>query len=241
MILRLFIHLLWAVACLAPVELTAQNENDRPITLRLLAFQPEQKVEEVFIHDPSAPADAAPLAGEIKAFLNHQTVTLKGPARKLVFTRDADRDSITRKGSLIAEVKLPENARTLLLLFLPDKGGANASSRIMILDESPGAFPFGSYLVTNQSERAVRLRLEHENFRFEPAQLGLIEKPPALENDRLAMRAFEHNNNKWNPIAVGRWPHPGDNRILLVFHPNPETGVLNVRMFEDARDNHRRK
>src|SRR5690606_10539659 len=129
---RLFTLLLAGAACLAPACLSAQERAASRVTLRLLSFGNDQKVKEAFIHDPAAPPDTAPFKAEIKSFLNHQAITVTSFSQKLVITRDADRGSMTAKGPLIAEVTLPKNARSVLLLFLPGKTDDKASSQVMV-------------------------------------------------------------------------------------------------------------
>lgn len=234
MIRRIFTLLLAGAACLVPATLSAQEKTAARVTLRLLAFSNDQKVEEAFIHDPAAPPDTTPFTAGIKSYLNHQSVTVTSFSQKLVITRDADRSSMTSKGPLIAEVTLPRNARSVLLLFLPGKTDDKASSQVMAIDDSIGAFPPGSYLVTNLSPHPVRIQLEKKVFSFKPGQRSLIEDPPVRANNHSGMRSFAQVNNEWLPIGTGLWPHPGKARSLLVLYPNPETGMVNLRAFGDT-------
>lgn len=220
--------------CLAP-PLSAQGAaGGGKVTLRLLAFDTSLRIDEVFIHDPAAQPEASSTPSEIKGYLNHQSVTVPCSGRKLVFTRERERESMTKPGALIGEATLPAKTRSALLLFLPGKPGDQAASQIMAIDDSVSAFPAGSYFVTNLSPNPVRIELEKKPFEFKPADARLIKDPPVRANKHSGMRAFAYSDSQWRPIASGMWPHPGKARSLLVLYPNPRNGAVNLRAFGDV-------
>ena len=102
MILRK-ISLLAAFACSV---LFVNAEDGVRAELRMLSFSPDLGLGDAFAQDPASP-DAASVPAPIKNYLNHEYSTVILAGRKVVFTKKADRASLTREGELIGEVSLP--------------------------------------------------------------------------------------------------------------------------------------
>ena len=228
-------HLLTAaLAGLSFVALPALQAASQ-FEIRLLAFDPELQTEEAFAHDPAGDENAAPVATPIKGFLNHEFFTVPLAGRKIVFTANKNRTSLKNPEDLIAEVTLPANVTSALLLFLPPNPGAKAKSQIMVIDDSRRAFPPGSFHMTNLSPVPIRLMLEQKTFEFAPGKTTLIQDIPTRENSMTGMRAWALKDKQWKPVATSLWPHPGDRRSVIVAFQDPESGYIHFRAFDDVR------
>lgn len=76
--------------------------------------------------------------------------------------------------------------------------------------------------------------LEQKEYDFKPGGTVLIKDPPVREGNQIGMRTFVFKNNEWEPIATSLWPHPGQNRSVLVLFQNPTSGDVQLRAFDDS-------
>ena len=231
-----------ALACLTALglPLAAGAPTSVRAELRLLAFQPDQAVDEAFAHDPTAPppaANAAPAVGvkvPVKSYLNHEFSTVVLTGRRLVLTTHPERDSLTRADELLGEATLPEGVRSAILLCLPAAPGDKARFTILVIDDSKRAFPAGTFRVTNLSSQPVRIVLEDKTYQFKPGEIQLITDPPVRAGNQSGMKAFALHDDVWQRIGSGIWPHPGKNRVVQVLFANPATGQVQLRAYDDV-------
>ena len=222
-----------AISAAALLPLAAQDKAPARLELRPLAFHSTLAVQEAYAHDPAAPANTAAIKTPIKTYLNHEFATVFLTGRKIVFTTKPDRESIKRPGELIGEATLPDDLRSGILLFLPAKPGETSSCRILPINDSKGAFPAGSFRVSNLSPQPVRIVLEEKNHDFKPGATGFITDPPVREGNQSGMKAFAFTDNTWQRIASGVWPHPGTNRVLQILYFDAAAGHVQLRAFDD--------
>jgi hypothetical protein len=204
------------------------------VELRLLVFHSSDARDEVFAHDPAAPEEVAAVKTPLRSYLNHQFATVMLTGRKVVFTKEPDRAALTRPESLLAELDLPADLRSAILLFLPEKAGAKQPFRVLVIDDSKRAFPAGSFRVSNLSPQPVRIVLESKTYEFKPGATQFIEDPPVRDGNQSGMKAFAFHNGNWQRIASGIWPHPGRGRAVQVLFVHPATGMVQLRAFDDV-------
>jgi hypothetical protein len=220
-------------ALLAALPAAGQAPAAAPLELRLLAFNSTLGLDSAHAHDPATPG-APSAALPVKTYLNHEFSTLAPGGRRLAFTAKPDPGSLTRDGELLGEVTLAEGTRSAILLFLPTPPGGKSRFKILAVDDSPKAFPAGSFKVYNLSPEAVRIQLETRNFDFKPGAHALIADPPVGDNHHSAMRAFAFHNKQWQRVATGLWPPPGEARVLQILFLHPQTGQVQLRGFDDV-------
>ncbi len=224
------LSLLARVAGLLPLSASAGIRAE----VRLLAFQTDAATDDVYAHDPDAPAETPATKTPLKTYLNHEfsTVTLSG--RRIVFTTKPERSSLTNEADLLGAVTMPEGVTSAILLFLPPKPGSTTGHQILPIDDSKRAFPAGSFRVLNLSPLAVRIVLEGKNFDFKAGETSLISDPPVRDGNQSGMKAFAYRDNAWIRIGSGIWPHPGKNRAVQVLFFNPATDQVQLRAFDDV-------
>lgn len=229
-------HLRFLSALFLSASLAVASAQEKPVAaaveIRMLAFGPEQQRTEAYAQDPLAKEGAASVAAPIKTYLNHQFATIQLSSRKLAFTTKPDRASLTRDGETIATVTLPEKVNSAILVFLPGKD--KGTSRIMAIDDSKGAFPAGSFHVSNLSAVPVRLMLEQKTYELPGGSVTVIQDPPVREGQMSGMRAFAQQGGNWNPVATGLWPHPGRSRGVKIIYQDPATGQIQLSAFDDV-------
>lgn len=200
----------------------------------MLAFDRSMAMGDIYAQDPAAPPAAASTKTPVRNALNHEFTTLQLTGSKIVFTKKADRESMTREGELVAEVSLPEGVKSAILLLLPASKDSKALSRIMPINDSKRVFPAGSYYATNLSPLKVRMVLEEKNFDFSPAQTLLIANPPMREDYQIGMRTYAFKDNEWLQMASSIWSAPGKRRSVLILYPDAATGYVQLRAFDDV-------
>ena len=224
---------LWlASACLLSAQSAAPEPT--PLRLRLLAFQPSQATDEVFLHDPAATEPANGVQLPLKSYLNHESVPAILKSRKLVLTKAADPASLKNPEQWIAEATLPEGLRSAVLLCLPEAAGAKTPFRVLVVNDSKKAFPAGSFRVTNLSPSQVRIELEKRPWVIQPGATKLITDPPVRDGNLCGMRAYVLENQNWHRIASGIWPHPGKGRVIQLLYYHPVAKRVQLRAFDDV-------
>jgi hypothetical protein len=200
------------------------------ISIRLLAFQTNDAIGEVYVHDPAAEKDAPPVKTRIKSYLNHEfsVISLKG--RNLLITTGSAPDSES-----LGSFAVPADSRSLMLLFLPTGNGNGERFRILPIDDSPEKFPSGSFRVLNFSDVPVRLMLEKKGYEIASGKSELITDPPARTGNLTGMNAYVLlQEDEWKRIGSGVWPLPGQNRVLQILFREPNSGIVQLRAFDDV-------
>ena len=216
------------------LPLAARGNPPTRTEIRLLAFQPDLASDEVYAHDPAAPAETAAVHTPIKSYLNHEFATVMLTGNRIVFTTSPERASLARAGELLGETTLPEGVRSAILLFLPAKPNGKGRCQILPIDDSKRAFPAGSFRVSNLSPQPVRIMLEEKTYDFKPGEIQLITDPPVRAGNQSGMKAFAFHDQIWQRIGSGIWPAPGANRVVQVLFCNPATGQVQLRAFDDV-------
>lgn len=212
----------------------AQAPQAQAIEIRLLAFRTEMRSDEVFAQDPEAGDKAVAVNTPLRSYLNHQFTTLMLSGRKVVFTKQPDRASLGRPDAVLGEWQVPDGLRSAILLFLPEKNGDKHPCHILTIDDSKRAFPAGTFRVSNLSPQPVRIELEHQTYQFKPGDTDFITDPPVRDGNLSGMKAFAFQNNVWQRIGSGIWPHPGPNRVLQILYFDDNAGHVRLRAYDDV-------
>ncbi|MBN8456330.1 MAG: hypothetical protein J0M04_00595 [Verrucomicrobia bacterium] len=168
-------------------------------------------------------------AGKIhpKTFLNHEFDTLPLTTGKLEFSSDTD------PASRIGACDLPAGIKSVILVFVPEVPGKPAC-KVIAVDDSPKAFPYGSVNILNLTSLPVRIELEKKSFDFKAGEIRVIPNPPAGPNGASAMKAARKIDGKWENFSSGAWPHPGPKRVLQILTEDPASKQTEVRGIRDV-------
>ena len=213
--------------------LMTPSQAQQEIRVRAISFKPGFPVE-LRAHEADGSASAGMI--EVKSFLNDETNLLKfkgsGP---LVFTVRSTPVSATDVNQILGKVEIPSGSKSWILLFLPVTAEAgNFQSRVMAIDDSPAAFPAGSFKVANFATLPVKIELEQETFEFAAGEVRVIAKAPFGDNQAAGMVAYCKHGEKWKLISSGSWPNPGTRRVLQFITENPVTRQIELRGIRDV-------
>lgn len=229
-------RLLCALLILSGFALNAQ-ENPAPIRIlktRSIAFQIDDPVPEVFAHSLTAKPDAPGLPVNVKSYLNHEVESLPMGGDRLVFTTSPDRSSLKDVDKLVAKLKVPEDFRSAVLMFLPGSGDKDAPKyRILPIEDTIRSFPRGSFNVVNISPLPLRITLENSIYDIKAGETKIIKDPPVNNRNASAMRAYHKVDGQWRNIGATSWPHPGQKRVIHVGFYNPVSKKVELRGIRD--------
>lgn len=221
------------IAC--PAHAQRSSGGQKSYKVRLLAFDSNLNLNEVYIHDPAAIDPEEPgTKAQVKTYLNHESEVISLRSPKLMIGSEASRDSLKKEGGILAEATFPKNTRQAILLILPNTEGAKTKYRVMVVNDSARAFPAGSHHITNLSPLRVKILLEKQEFDFPPGKQILIKDPPVRTNQMTGMRCFAMKDGKWMPVSTGLWPNPGRARGFKVMFINPANGLVQLRAYDDV-------
>jgi hypothetical protein len=205
------------------------------LKIRGLAFQLDSPPVDIYAHEAVPAVGSIGTKFDVKSYLNHEISILPIKGHEIIFTKSSDPASVKDTANLVAKVKLPDNFKRGIFMFLPGTAVAgDPAFRVLVIDDSMRSFPKGSLKVMNLSPLPVRIQLEKETFDFKSGETKLIEDPPVGENQSSGMRAFAFKANEWQRIGSGIWPHPGEKRVLQVLFENPVSKQVELRGIRDV-------
>ena len=80
----------------------------------------------------------------------------------------------------------------------------------------------------------MRIVLEEKTYQFKPGEVRLITDAPVRAGNQSGMKAFAFQDNSWQRIGTGIWPHPGKNRVLQILFSNPATNQVQLLAYDDV-------
>lgn len=206
----------------------------RVIKSRCITFQTDQELPPLFAHQATGSPETPGVPVTVKSYLNHEAESLALSGDEVIFTSAPDRASITLPDKLFARFKVPAQLRSAILMFLPGDGKPGSPKCLVLpIEDTTRAFPRGSLKVLNLSHFPLRIELESKPFDFKSGESRLIEDPPVGNSNSSAMRAFTFQEEQWQRIAAGSWPHPGQKRVLQVAFDNPVSRQVEMRGIRD--------
>jgi len=202
--------------------------------VRGLSFQLPAEIPEVYMHDAAAEPDTPGVRLEVKDYLNHEASAIQLKGTQIIFTKKPEGRSAKDPGEIVATLALAKPQRSIICMFVPGSGAEGAPPcRIFPIEDDTKEFPRGSLKVMNLSPLPVRIQLENQNFDFNVGEVKVITDPPVGANHSSGMQAFRMENNEWQRIAAGVWPHPGRVRVLQILFLNPASGQIELKGIRD--------
>ncbi len=209
--------------------MVSSSAADRVVKLRAVSATADFSTTEVFAHSPGSKKPGTKIAA--KGYLNHEFDPVAVEAASLVFTSQADPGGAADAKSLIAEVKIPDKAKSGILLFLPgiNKGPGSA----LLIEDDRKSFPPGSILVVNHTGFDVRLEIEGKNFDVKAGAVLAIADQPVGDGNASMVKGFIKNGASWEMFHSGRWTHPGGKRVIQTVCENTQTGRPEMKGLKD--------
>lgn len=218
-----------AIVALAAGSTISTFAADRVVKLRAVSAAGDFPSTEVFAHSPGSKKPGCKIA--VKDYLNHEFDAVTAEAGSLVFTSQAASSSAADKTSLIGEVKIPDKAKSGILLFLPGikKGPGSA----LLMEDDKKSFPAGSILVVNHTGAELRLEIEGKNFDVKPSGVLPIADQPVGDGNASMVKGFIKSGTSWEMFYSGRWTHPGGKRVIQTVCENAQTGRPEMKGLKD--------
>lgn len=233
--IRFFATSALVIAALTVPLIAQEGESVRSLKARCLSFQIDGSIPELYAHTAIAaenPTDGVPV--EVRNYLNHQIDSIPLYGSRVIFTTDPDPASVKDSKKVLAKVKVADDLRSAILMFVPGTGeDGDPPYRVLPVEDSPREFPRGSLKVMNLSPTPIRLMLEKQRYDLKPSATRVIEDPPVGDRNSSAMQAFIFRDEKWQRIGSGLWPHPGKKRVLQIAFFNPSSRNIEIRGIRD--------
>lgn len=167
----------------------------------------------------------------VKSFLNHEFDAVKLASGTLILTTKPEPASVSDKASVVANLKIPANMSSCIVLFLPGATDDTGSSEL--IDDSKAAFPPGSTLMINVTKSDVKLTLETKDFSVKAGTRLLIQNPPVGESNASAVKAFYQEGGAMTQFSSTSWPHPGTKRVIQIATEGRTSGKPELRGLKD--------
>lgn len=212
----------------------APADSQRILKIRCLSFLNEKPMPQFYAHFSAGQPETVGVPVSVKSYLNHESEQLTVAGNEIVFSTEASRASLKAEDKVVGRMKVPANLRSAILMFLPS-GGSEAAPKcqVMVIDDSVRAFPRGSLNIINLSHHPLRIELEKKPFDFKSGEMRLIENPPVGEGNASTMTAFTFQENQWQRIGAGTWPHPGNKRVIQVAFDSVQSRQVEMRGIRD--------
>lgn len=215
-------HILTASIAIAAA--VSSSAADRVVKLRAVSATEDFPTTEVFAHSPGSKKPGTKITA--KGYLNHEFDPVAVEASSLVFTAGA-----ADAAAPIAEVKIPDKAKSGILVFLPGikKGPGSA----LLIEDDRKSFPPGSILVVNHTGFELRLEIEGKNFDVKAGGVLSIADQPVGDGNASMVKGFIKNGASWEMFHSGRWTHPGGKRVIQTVCENAQTGRPEMKGLKD--------
>lgn len=130
---------------------------------------------------------------------------------------------LTNSGELAARVKIPPDAGSVRIILVRDpKPGASPPYRAVVLNATPGSFPWGSSQVVSMISAETAVQAGEHRLRLPGGKITQI--PPVKKRDEFNMAQLDfylNENGSWTPFTERRIQFVDDTRRVLLVHATP--------------------
>lgn len=169
----------------------------------------------------------------IKTFLNHESDVLQFKDSTLNFSTHPDAAGAKDPDAFIGTCQIPAEAKSVILLFIPEVAGMPAS-KIVAIDDGAKSFPPGATMVINLTEASVKIELEDKEYIFDAHEARAITDQPVNDRNSSGMTAGIEKNGEWETFSTAVWSHPGNKRVLQLITEAPDTQQVSIRGVRDV-------
>lgn len=169
------------------------------------------------------PLSTANIVGPIRAELRE--------GRLGIHRRDEGPDG-TEVYPLISGLRLPGDARRVLVLLAPTGEDEGEIYRSLVFPNDPQGFPLGTYRMVNLSPYPVRGVVGKSIVRAKPGGTGNL-KPEGEPGSVQPARFEYHSKDRWNLLTETRCAVRKDRRWLMCVFEDPRSRRINIRSIPD--------
>lgn len=201
---------------------------NRDVKVRVLTVAGREPGDAVFLHDLAANKRGEQVTVRNQLNLQFDEITLRG--EEVAVSRVAGSEGRIDADKLLGKVTVPEGAASVLLVIYPlpeNKLG------LCLVDDTAKAFPDGSVMLINRSDKELRVTLEKEDFDLEAASAKVID-PPEAGPRGMEMYNFFKDGDKWTKFGAGTLPNLGERRLVQIYFISPRTKRVEMKGFNDS-------
>ncbi|MEO5716042.1 MAG: hypothetical protein ABIT37_21355 [Luteolibacter sp.] len=193
------------------------------------------------LHDPSKP-DAPFFVGKVgetmqplklaeEGLTESQKVPVENGSLNLFTTATVDKNN--PQASLAATVKVAEGAGSLIVIILPSAEGTPAY-RLVTLDDSPKAFPWGESKAINLTPVEFALEVGDQKLALPAGKITVVPKVTKLDEYNRAQTNFYYKEgDQWVVAAERQMQYVATLRRIFLIYKSPGALAPDVRTIID--------
>lgn len=137
----------------------------------------------------------------------------------LVLYNKAVVDRQNPAASLAASARITDGMKRALVVVVPNKAGASPAYRMLLIDDSPGAFPGGESRVVNMAGFDAALEAGEHKLPLKSAQITRVPEVTKCDEFNMAQTNFYFKDGEaWTPFTERRLQYLKEfRRIFLVY------------------------
>ncbi len=137
----------------------------------------------------------------------------------LVLYNKAVVDKQNPAASLAASARITDGMKRALVVVVPNKAGASPAYRMLLIDDSPGAFPGGESRVVNMAGFDAALEAGEHKLPLKSAQITRVPEVTKCDEFNMAQTNFYFKDGEaWTPFTERRLQYLKEfRRIFLVY------------------------
>lgn len=219
MILKLTLWVLTTL-CLPVTGFAQKHEGAAPLQIRAVLHDPVHPSAELFLPDAAGAMVKLKLVPEgLSEAQNTQTVN-----GSFILYNTADVDPKNPAASLGASVRVPADTKRAIIVVLPGPAGVAPAYRMVLINDSPAAFPKGESRVL--SLVPVETAIEAGEHRLPVPSGKIVAVPPVkkVNEFNMAQTNFyyrQKNAKAWIPFTERQLQYLDDFRRIFIVHVTP--------------------
>ena len=219
MIIKLTLWILTTL-CLPLTGQAQQREAAAPLQIRAVLHDPVHPVAELYLPDQSGTVVRLKLVAE---GLSETQISM--PVNdSLVLYNTADVDPKNPAASLAASVRIPPDTKRAIVVVLPAPAGAKPAYRMVLINDSPAAFPKGESRVVSLLPATAETAIEAGEHKIVVPGGKIVRVPPVrkVTEYNIAQTNFYYKDGKtWVPFTERQLQYLDEFRRIFIVHVTP--------------------
>lgn len=202
-----------------PLVAHAQDKDaPPPIRIRAVLHDPVHPSAELFYPDKSG----AVLPLEFRPQDLTEPLLMQPVNGSLVLYDKAAVDPEKPQESLACSIKLPPDLKQAIMLVMPTQNGAKSSYQMMLIDDSPKAFPGGESKVLSLVKVDVAVQAGEHKVPVHPGKLARVPAVTKVNDYLMAQTNFYYRqDDAWMVFAERQLHYQNVCRRLFIVHATP--------------------
>ena len=127
-------------------------------------------------------------------------------------------------GKPLASATIPAGVKAAVLVFIPSQNAAQPW-RVLVLEDSPSAYPDGGAVVANVYDKDIRCVLGEHKIQLQPSKTHGFTQPTTRDDFNMAEVMFQFQNGEaWRTASESRLRFLKGLRYLMIAYVDPASG-----------------